>query len=201
MKPYLPAIVACGLLASASSFAQSPQSSSASRQQEHGQPQQGPLSPRYIKQIQARLHQEGYYDGKVTGQWDQDTADALQNLQDAEGLESTGELDGGTIGLLFPSEEEQQAGPRLAWYPAYPPVWRSPGLGHAVVRSPAAASGSSTPNSDSYAAPSISPAQVQRIFTDAYEAGYRQGIEQGLHLQLGQQARQQSSAGTAAPPR
>lgn len=200
MKLYvLSTIAALGLLASTSSFAQQSQPPSPSDQQgqQAGQPQAGQqqgLSPRFIKQIQARLRQQGYYDGKATGQWDEDTSDALQNFQEANGLQPTGALDGHTLVVL------DLTGPPLLGQPQsaqgqqfgqgqqqYAQGQQSGQQGGRNSQAAGAVSGSSMPPSQT------SQGGTQNPYINAYQAGYLEGFVQGLRQgQQPQQSQQRS---------
>lgn len=157
MKPYFAALVALGFLASTSAYAQQAQSDQQAGQQ--GGPHQE-LSPRYVKQIQSRLHQQGFYDGKATGIWDEDTSDAVQNFQEANGLQPNGELDGMTILVLdipvpgaAQGQQSSQAGYSVSQDRSTSPIDRSTrqiGQGE------------------------------HRLVIDAYQAGYQHGFEQGF---------------------
>ncbi len=50
------------------------------------------ISPAQLRMIQQRLNQLGYNTGQVNGNWDQQTAQAVQNYQKAAGLEPTGHV-------------------------------------------------------------------------------------------------------------
>lgn len=156
MKPYVAALVAVGFLASTSAYAQQAPSDQAGQQ--GGAHQE--LSSRYVKQIQSRLHQQGYYDGKATGTWDEDTKDALQNFQDANGLQPNGELDGMTILVLdipVPGAPQGQQSSEAGYY---------------------------APQDRSASQMERSTRQMgqgdQRRIIDAYQAGYQKGFEQGF---------------------
>lgn len=58
------------------------------------------LSPTTVRQVQEALNQQGYDVGQVDGAWSQQTAQALQNFQRAQGLEPTGQLNQNTLSAL-----------------------------------------------------------------------------------------------------
>ena len=58
------------------------------------------VSKPLVRQIQAHLKSQGYYDKTPDGQWDADTSNGLEGFQDAHGLQPTGMLDGMTILVL-----------------------------------------------------------------------------------------------------
>ena len=136
-------------------------------------PHQG-LSQRYVKQIQSRLRQQGYYDGRPTGTWDEDTSDALQNFQDANGLQPAGDLDGMTILVLdipVPPTGPQSQQQQQALQGGRPGPQDRSMMGQ-MDRSMMGQTGqtdrSTTGQGD------------QSRLMDAYQAGYRHGLEQGF---------------------
>lgn len=58
------------------------------------------VSPATLRLIQQSLNSYGYQAGNVQGVWDQETSRALQNFQEAQGLEPTGNLNLRTISAL-----------------------------------------------------------------------------------------------------
>jgi uncharacterized Ntn-hydrolase superfamily protein len=181
MKPYCTTLLAFGFLASSAAYAQQAQSDQKTGQQA-GSHQE--LSSRYVKQIQSRLRQQGYYDGKATGAWDEDTSDALQNFQDANGIPASGELDGLTIFVLDI------------------PV---PGGGQGQQSSQAgysAAQDRSTSDANR-SARQVGQGDEGRLI-DAYHAGYQKGLEQGFKQSQATGAMQQGQGtmgqGSSQPP-
>ena len=115
---YVATVAALSLLASTAVYAQSaqsptsppsvssPSSSQSSGSESSSQPQ---LSQKFIRQIQRRLQQQGAYQGQPTGEWDQATADALEQFQQEHGLRADGEIDGATLmALMRPQRLPQQ---------------------------------------------------------------------------------------------
>jgi peptidoglycan hydrolase-like protein with peptidoglycan-binding domain len=49
--------------------------------------------PARIKEIQQALAREGFYHDDPTGKWDDSTADAMKQFQQAKGLPSTGKIE------------------------------------------------------------------------------------------------------------
>lgn len=75
------------------------------------------LSQAAVRKIQQKLEDEGYTAGPADGIWGEETASAVQKLQQEEGIESTGELDvrtlsalGIELGELAEAEEEESEG-------------------------------------------------------------------------------------------
>ena len=68
-----------------------------------------------VKQVQARLQQQGFYSGNVDGVWGPATEGAVENYQKAQGMTPTGQLDTQTITAL------NLDGPRSRSNIAYPP--------------------------------------------------------------------------------
>ena len=58
-------------------------------------------SGKLVKQMQERLHELGYYDGPISGQFQKYTTRAVKSLQTQNGLESTGVVDEVTWNLIF----------------------------------------------------------------------------------------------------
>lgn len=50
--------------------------------------------------VQSRLAQAGFYTGELTGEWDEQTVEALKKYQASNGLRVTGKADMGTLGKL-----------------------------------------------------------------------------------------------------
>jgi peptidoglycan hydrolase-like protein with peptidoglycan-binding domain len=163
---YLAALTAVGLLASTAAFAQNTPStdqssqgqSSQSTNQATGAPGGQALSQPFVRRIQLRLKQEGEYDGKVTGTYDQETANAVKEFQEQNNIQPTGQIDGYTIiALMRPNMSGAGEG--------------SSGEGSSVEGSAGAPGGAmGGQNRPTVAIP------LMRI----YERGYQQGFEQGL---------------------
>ncbi|HEX7967143.1 MAG TPA: peptidoglycan-binding domain-containing protein [Stellaceae bacterium] len=187
MKPYFAAMAALGLLASTPAYAQQTQATSDQQGQEAGQQggQRQELSPRFVKQIQSRLHQQGFYDGKATGTWDEDTSDALQSFQEANGLQSNGQLDGMTILVLsLPTgqQAQQQQAAQLA-----PQGRATRQMGGPMMGGPTSQTGQAD--------------QSQVI--DAYQAGYQHGFQQGFRqseMMAAVRQGQGTAQGSSQPP-
>ncbi len=58
------------------------------------------ISPAQVRLVEQALSQRGYDSGNVDGSWDQQTASALTNFQQAIGLEPTGQLNSRSIQAL-----------------------------------------------------------------------------------------------------
>ncbi|MDA9426026.1 hypothetical protein XH97_28480 [Bradyrhizobium sp. CCBAU 53380] len=58
------------------------------------------ISPSAVRQVQQAMNRLGYAAGQVNGVWNQATADALLNFQQAHGLEPTGNLNLSSIAAL-----------------------------------------------------------------------------------------------------
>jgi peptidoglycan hydrolase-like protein with peptidoglycan-binding domain len=110
---YLAALAALGLLASTAAYAQNSQgndqSSSSSQATSQTSGTQA-LSQPFVRQIQMRLRQQGVYDGKVTGTWDDATAKAVQDFQQQKNIQPTGQIDGATIVALMRPANDMGAG-------------------------------------------------------------------------------------------
>ena len=168
---YLAALTAMGLLASTAAFAQnspgtdqqssSPATSSPATSQQTGTP---PLSQQFVRQIQMRLRQQGIYDGKPTGTWDDATAKAVQNFQQANNIQPTGQIDGATIiALMRPPQSDMDEGSSA------PPT--------------GAAGGNS--------APTVRVIPLMRIYEHGYQQGFAQGLRWAQQQQEGQGDQQQ----------
>ncbi|MGO8917985.1 MAG: peptidoglycan-binding domain-containing protein [Stellaceae bacterium] len=187
MKPYFAAILALGLLASTSTYAQHAQTPQAQSDQQEPDQQSAqelsPIAPRFLKHIQARLHQEGYYDGKATGTWDDDTADAVKSFQDASGLQPTGQIDEMTIVALGLAPQQPR---QLSQHqPQQQPQQQSQGSG-----STAAQSGSSSPSSEM-------GQKEQQSLMNAYKQGFEHGF---IAAMMRVQAAQGQGQGSSQPP-
>ncbi|CCD91558.1 exported hypothetical protein [Bradyrhizobium sp. ORS 375] len=58
------------------------------------------ISPSAVREVQQAMNRLGYAAGQVNGTWNQATADALLNFQQAHGLEPTGNLNLSSIAAL-----------------------------------------------------------------------------------------------------
>jgi len=58
------------------------------------------VSPSAVREVQQALNRLGYAAGTINGVWDQATANALVNFQEAHGLEPTGNLNFSSIAAL-----------------------------------------------------------------------------------------------------
>jgi peptidoglycan hydrolase-like protein with peptidoglycan-binding domain len=164
----LAALTALGLLASTAAYAQnatgSDQQSSSPQAGQTATAGQQALSKPFVRQIQTKLKQQGVYDGKPTGNWDDQTAQAVQDFQSANNIQPTGQIDGYTIIALMK------------------PVQGNSDMGE----------GSSTP-SGAMGGASATPGGtvvLGPMLTRIYERGYQQGFAQGLKFaqeQAGQQ--------------
>src|SRR5260221_11956960 len=125
MRYITTALVAATLLATTSVYAQqaaspAPQSGTTTGNST-ATSDQDQISRRLVRQIQARLKQQGYLDKAPDGAWENDTAEALADFQDASRLQSTGQLDGMTIyilGIATPPDgggTAMQASPATRW--------------------------------------------------------------------------------------
>jgi peptidoglycan hydrolase-like protein with peptidoglycan-binding domain len=153
---YLAALTALGLLASTTAYAQNSQgtdqqssspatSSQATSQQTGAQP----LSQQFVRQIQMRLRQQGVYDGKPTGAWDDQTTKAVQNFQQANNIQPTGQIDGATIiALMRPAQSDMDEGSSA------PPTGAMGGN----------------------AAPTVRVIPLMRIYEHGYQQGFAQGL-------------------------
>lgn len=59
-----------------------------------------PITSATVRQVQEALQRQGYDPGSVDGRWNEQTAAALRRFQQAQGLESSGELNSRTLGAL-----------------------------------------------------------------------------------------------------
>jgi peptidoglycan hydrolase-like protein with peptidoglycan-binding domain len=59
-----------------------------------------PLSKEAIRAVQSRLHQLGFYSGRVDGIWGPSMQGALQRFQQGRGLQATGQLNPATVTAL-----------------------------------------------------------------------------------------------------
>jgi peptidoglycan hydrolase-like protein with peptidoglycan-binding domain len=161
---YLAALAALGLLASTAAYAQNSQgndqSSSSSQATSQTSGTQA-LSQPFVRQIQMRLRQQGVYDGKVTGAWDDATAKAVQDFQQQHNIQPTGQIDGATIVALMRPANEM------------------------------AGQGSSTPMGATGGGNQNPMPMVAIPLMRVYERGYQQGFEQGLRWAQQQEEQQQ----------
>lgn len=58
------------------------------------------LAPTALRTVQERLHQLGVYGGAVDGAWGQDSQTALQQFQQAHGLQASGQINPATAQAL-----------------------------------------------------------------------------------------------------
>jgi hypothetical protein len=163
MRYITTALVAATLLATTSVHAQqaaspAPQGGTTTGNQSASS-DQDQVSRRLVRQIQARLKQQGYLDKAPDGTWDNDTSEALADYQDASGLPSTGQLDGMTIYILG-----------IATPPAGGASAMQPANGGAMTQSAA-----QQPQQQSH----VGGADLHQVLVDTYEQGYQQGLMQG----------------------
>jgi peptidoglycan hydrolase-like protein with peptidoglycan-binding domain len=59
-----------------------------------------PLSREAVRSVQSRLHQLGFYSGRIDGIWGPGMQGALQRFQQGRGLQATGQLNPATITSL-----------------------------------------------------------------------------------------------------
>lgn len=194
MKAYLAAIGAVVLLASASAFAQSQstanqQSQSGQQAQQSGeqQGQKTELSQPFVRQIQSHLRQQGYYDNKPNGEWDEDTADAVQQFQEENGLQPTGQLDGRTIIVLLSPAGQAGQGQRFLIVPRRGSQQSQGGIGSGSSMMPGQM-GQMMGQGEMSGEGEMSGQGSQSGAIEAYQSGYQQGFQQGL-----QQRRQMRS--------
>jgi peptidoglycan hydrolase-like protein with peptidoglycan-binding domain len=104
LKQGMLALAAAGAFAVTPAMAQQGAGASADQvlqqEQAQGSGAQLQLSPSTVRQIQQALNQAGYSVGNVDGVWGPQTAQALQNYQQAQGLEPTGQLNQRTLAQL-----------------------------------------------------------------------------------------------------
>ena len=167
MRYITTSLVAATLLATTSVYAQqaaspAPQQSGTTTSNSTATSDQDQVSRRLVRQIQARLKQQGFLDKAPDGAWDNDTAEALADFQDASGLQSTGQLDGMTIYVLGI---------------ATPPN----GGGNAMQSGPAAAAAMTQPAAQQpqQQARLVGP-DLHQMLVDTYQQGYQQGLIQGF---------------------
>lgn len=98
------ALTAAGVFAVAPAMAQQggqqQGSQTLSQEEASGSGTQLTVSPSTVRQVQQALNQKGYDVGKVDGNWGEQTASAVRNYQQAQGLEPTGELNMRTLSSL-----------------------------------------------------------------------------------------------------
>jgi hypothetical protein len=165
MRYIITALVAATLLATTSVHAQqaaspAPQSGTTTGNST-ATSDQDQVSRRLVRQIQARLKQQGYLDKAPDGVWDNDTSEALADYQDASGLPSTGQLDGMTIFILGVATPPNGGGSAMQPGPA---------TGGAMTQSAA-----QQPQQQSRAG----GPDLHQVLVDTYEQGYQQGLMQG----------------------
>jgi hypothetical protein len=166
MRYITTSLVAATLLATTSVYAQqaaspAPQQSGTTTSNSTATSDQDQVSRRLVRQIQARLKQQGYLDKAPDGVWDNDTAEALADYQDSNGLPSTGQLDGMTIFILGIATPPN--GGASAMQPG-------PANGGAMTQSAA-----QQPQQQ----PHVGGADLHQVLVDTYEQGYQQGLMQG----------------------
>lgn len=193
MKAYLAAIGAVALLASTSAFAQSQstgnqpsQSGQQAQQSGEQQGQKNQLSQPFVRQIQSHLRQEGYYDSKPNGQWDQDTADAVEQFQEENGLQPTGQLDGRTLIVLLSPAGQAGQGQRFVIVPRRGGQQSQGEIGSGGSMMPGQMGGPAQTNGQG----ETSGQGEQSGAVEAYQAGYQQGFQQGLQQRQQMRARQ-----------
>lgn len=149
---YLAALTALGLLASTAAYAQNSQGtdqSSSSSQATSAANSTQALSHPFVRQIQMRLRQQGVYDGKLSGTWDDTTAKAVQDFQQQNNIQPTGQIDGPTIvALLRPANEMAGEG----------------------SSTPQGAAGGGSPAVPMVAIP------MMRVYERGYQQGFAQGL-------------------------
>jgi peptidoglycan hydrolase-like protein with peptidoglycan-binding domain len=168
---YVAALTALGLLASTAAYAQNSQgteqqssSPAASSQTTSQQAGTQPLSQQFVRQIQMRLRQQGIYDGKPTGAWDDQTTKAVQNFQQANNIQPTGQIDGATIiALMRPAQNDMDEGSSA------PPTGATGGNPTPTVR--------------------VMP--LMRIYEHGYQQGFAQGLRWAQQQQEEQGDQQQ----------
>jgi peptidoglycan hydrolase-like protein with peptidoglycan-binding domain len=116
------------------------------------------------------LKQQGVYDGKPTGNWDDQTAQAVQDFQSANNIQPTGQIDGYTIIALMK------------------PVQGNSDMGEGSSTPLGAMGGANaTPGGTVVDHPVLGP-MLLRI----YERGYQQSFAQGLQFAQQQAGQQQA---------
>ncbi len=106
---YIAALIALGMLFSTATYARQPRAPASLQNQNEASDQQQPqLSQKFIRQIQRHLQQQGAYQGEPSGNWDEQTADALEQFQQEHGLQANGQIDGPTIFALMRPQRLQQ---------------------------------------------------------------------------------------------
>lgn len=63
-------------------------------------PGEDAMTPSLISKAQAKLGQEGFYEGAVDGEWNRELSRAIRDFQRSRGLRITGLLDGNTRAAL-----------------------------------------------------------------------------------------------------
>jgi hypothetical protein len=187
MRYITTALVAATLLATTSVYAQQTSSQAPQSGTTTGNStatsDQDQVSRRLVRQIQGRLKQQGYLDKAPDGVWDNDTAEALADYQDASGLPSSGQLDGMTIFILGIA---------------------TPPNGGAAAMQPGPATGGAAAQ-QSQQQPHLGAQDLRQVLVDTYEQGYQQGLMQGARqtqsAAVPQNAGSQgSSQSTIGPP-
>jgi peptidoglycan hydrolase-like protein with peptidoglycan-binding domain len=65
-----------------------------------------PLAPAAVRAVQERLRASGLYNGTISGEWNQESQDALQRFQENRQLQVTGQLNVATAAALGVSPEQ-----------------------------------------------------------------------------------------------
>lgn len=151
---------------------------------------QDQLSKRLVRHIQTRLKQQGYYDGSPDGVWDSDTVSALEDYQDANGLPSSGQLDGPTIyilGIATPPYGGGGASPQQSYSGSSgPPSGGGAGMqaaGMGAGMAPQMGGGMAQQAPDQMQQQSRQGGggpDLRQVAVDAYQQGYQQGVIQGF---------------------
>jgi peptidoglycan hydrolase-like protein with peptidoglycan-binding domain len=65
-----------------------------------------PLAPSALRVVQERLHTAGLYNGAITGEWNEESQNALQRFQENRQLQVTGQLNAATASALGLSPQQ-----------------------------------------------------------------------------------------------
>jgi surface antigen len=91
------------------------------------------IAPDTVFKVQQKLHDQGFYvRDNIDGRWGPKTSTAVQNFQQAKGLQATGQLDQPTLAALdlAPSNQQAQAAPPAVQSttpnPPSVPAWAPP---------------------------------------------------------------------------
>lgn len=97
-------IAAAGIVISYSAYAeQGGGQQEGMQQQDQMMQQQGkaaPMDRKTIEQVQQALNDKGYDAGPVDGNWGSKTQSAVENFQQSQGMQATGQLDQQTLAAL-----------------------------------------------------------------------------------------------------